>query len=371
MVTLLSRIFIKNKNVNDPQARGAWGVLCGILGICLNLLLCAGKLIAGLVSGSISIVADAFNNLSDAGSSVITLLGFKMAAQKPDYKHPFGHGRMEYISGLLVSLIIVIVGFELGKSSVEKIITPEPTEFSWVSVIVLSGAILVKLYMSFYNSRIGRKIDSAAMCATATDSLTDSVATGVVLICTLLAGFTSLQLDAYCGLCVSAFILYAGVRSAIDTVSPLLGSMPSAEFVDDVERIVCSHEIILGIHDLIVHDYGPGRRMISLHAEVPANGNLLQMHDEIDNAEEDLRRQLQCDAVIHMDPVENDNEEVCALHEKVKALVAGIEPSLKIHDFRIVPGPSHTNLVFDVLVSYKCLYFTNRFFLTNFRFHIL
>lgn len=353
MTEILSKIFIKDReNITSPSVRRAYGMLCGFLGIFLNVVLFAAKMVAGILGGSISVMADAFNNLSDAGSSVITLLGFKIAGAKPDHDHPFGHGRMEYISGLMVSIVIIVVGFELARSSVEKIITPEATEFSFISAIILVLSMLVKLYMAYYNRRIGRKISSSAMEATATDSLSDCISTLVVLICSVVARFTSLELDAYCGLLVSALIMIAGIRSAIETINPLLGQAPSDEFVSSVETIVMSDPLIVGMHDLIVHDYGPGRRMISLHAEVPSDGDLMSMHDTIDNIEIKLRQELKCDAVIHMDPVDTEDERTIELCSRVRNIVSSIDEKMTIHDFRIASGPTHTNMIFDVVVPF-------------------
>lgn len=354
LITLLSKLFIRNQDqLSIGELRGKYGVLCGALGIFLNILLFAGKIVVGMLSGAISIVADAFNNLSDAGSSLITLLGFKLAGQKPDSDHPFGHGRIEYISGLLVSILIIIVGFELGKSSVEKIITPEKVEFSVISVIILALSIAVKLYMTFYNKRIGRKIGSAAMEATAADSLSDSVATTVVLICMLISRFFSVEIDAFCGLAVAVFILISGIRSARETISPLLGQPPSPELVAEIDSIVRAHPYVRGIHDLVVHDYGPGRLMISLHAEVPANEDILAIHDSVDNAENALREKLHCDAVIHMDPIETDDSITEETRMRIASLVHEIDPAVTIHDFRMVPGPTHTNVIFDAVVPYS------------------
>ena len=323
------------------------------MGIFFNLLLFTGKFVAGTVSHSIAITADAFNNLSDAGSSIITLIGFKMAGQKPDSDHPFGHGRIEYISGLLVSVIILIMAFELLKSSVIKIFHPDKPEFSPLILVILILSILAKCYMAFYNKKIGKKIDSAAMAATATDSLSDTLATTAVLIATLVSHFTGLSIDGYCGVLVGLFICYAGVNAAKDTISPLLGQAPEPEFVNRITEIVMAHEGVIGIHDLIVHNYGPGRVLISLHAEVPADGNILTMHDMIDLIEHELRDTLHCSAVIHMDPVCVGDEETDTLKAEVSAYLAEIDVSLTMHDFRIVKGPTHTNIIFDVVVPYK------------------
>ncbi len=354
MITLLSKLFIKNREeVKDQKVRQAYGVLCGAVGIFLNLCLFAGKFIAGFISNSIAITADAFNNLSDAGSSIITLIGFKMAGQKPDPDHPFGHGRIEYISGLLVSVIILLMGFELLKSSVTKIIHPEELTFSPVILVILIVSILVKCYMFFYNKTLGKKLNSSAMMATGTDSLSDTLATTVVLISTLVAHFSGLAIDGWCGVAVGLFICYAGINAAKDTISPLLGQAPEPEFVNQVNSIVMAHEEVIGIHDLIVHNYGPGRVLISLHAEVPADGDILSLHDVIDTIEHELRDTLNCHAVIHMDPVQVGDPETDRLKGIVKECIAEIDPSLTIHDFRIVTGPTHTNLIFDVVTPYN------------------
>ena len=354
MVQLLARYFIKNyEQTESPSVRQSYGVLCGSVGIGFNILLFIGKFLAGLISNSIAITADAFNNLSDAGSSLITLIGFKMAGQKPDTEHPFGHGRIEYLTGLLVSLLILLMGVELIKSSVSKILHPEATECTPVVAGILIVSILVKLYMYLYNRSTGRKIDSAAMMATAADSLSDMLSTSVVLIATLIGKFTGLQIDGWCGLLVGIFILYAGFSAAKDTISPLLGQPPQKEFVEKIESIVQSYPQVLGIHDLIVHDYGPGRVMISLHAEVPASGDMLHLHDTIGNIERQLHRELHCDAVIHMDPVMNDDEETQELKKQVTCCLHELDKSLNLHDFRIVKGPTHTNIIFDILVPFK------------------
>lgn len=354
MFGILSRLFIKNgKNYENPEVRRAYGTLSGALGIFLNIILFAGKLTAGIISGSVAIVADALNNLSDAGSSVITLIGFHMAGQKPDKGHPFGHGRIEYISGLIVSMLIILMGFELGKSSVEKIITPTGTEFSIIAVIILAVSILVKLYMCFYNRSVGKKISSPAMMATAADSLSDCVATTVVLACTLITKFTGTDLDGICGTAVAIFIFIAGIRAAKDTIDPLLGVPPTEEFVNEIGETVMSHKGVLGFHDLVVHDYGPGRRMISLHAEVPADEDLLKTHDTIDNIERELSVKLGCDAVIHMDPIETDDKITMETRRKIAELVKIIDERVTIHDFRMVTGPTHTNVIFDIVVPYE------------------
>lgn len=354
MTKFLARLFIKNRTeYENPDVRHAYGVLCSTVGIALNLLLFVGKFAAGILSASIAITADAFNNLSDAGSSVITLAGFRLAKQKPDPQHPFGHGRFEYLSALFVSLLILLMGFELGKSSLEKIFNPTPVEFRWMTVIILSVSVAVKLYMALYNRAIGRKIRSEALLAVVTDSLGDAVATSVVLCAVLLAPMTDLNLDGYCGAAVAVMILIAGFRSAKQTVSPLLGQPPEPEFVQSVEETVLSHPQISGIHDLIVNDYGPGRKIISLHAEVPADANVWDAHDMIDNVERELATKLGCIAVIHMDPVVTEDEAAVALREAIRNEVREVHPGITIHDFRMVPGPTHTNVIFDAVLPYE------------------
>ena len=353
MIEFLARVFIRHRDTLSPSAlRQAYGQLCGAVGIGLNLLLFAGKLFAGTISGSIAITADAFNNLSDAGSSVVTLLGFRLAGRKPDPEHPFGHGRMEYISGLAVAGLILLMGVELGKSSLKKILSPEEIVSSPLVLAILAVSVAVKLYMFYYNRSIGKKIKSAAMSATATDSLSDAVSTTAVLIATLVGQLTGLNIDGWVGLLVALFILFSAYKAAKETLSPLLGQTPDPEFVERIEQIVLSYPEVLNIHDLIVHDYGPGRMMISLHAEVSADGDLLQLHDVIDNAEHRLKKELGCMAVIHMDPIITNDAHTDALRMAVAEKVKTIDPRLTIHDFRTVSGPTHTNLIFDVVVPY-------------------
>lgn len=351
MITLLSRLFIQDyANVGDQKVRRSYGILASIVGICLNILLFLGKYLAGLQCGSIAIMSDAFNNLSDAGSSLITLIGFKFAGMKPDADHPFGHGRIEYISGFIVSAAIILMGFELGKSSIEKILHPDDIDTSLLSILILVVSICVKLYMSFYNRRISRRIDSAAMRATATDSLSDAIATTFVLIAILIMRFTGINIDGWCGVAVACFILFAGYSAARETLSPLLGNPPDPDFVKQVHDIVMSHEEIVGMHDLIVHDYGPGRIMVSLHGEVNGNGDIFALHDKIDLIERELRSKLGCDATIHMDPIETNNEAITQLRSEVSEIAHSIHPKLTVHDFRMVTGRTHTNLIFDVVV---------------------
>ncbi|MBQ8255042.1 MAG: cation transporter [Clostridia bacterium] len=353
MIKLLSKIFIKDNDYSDSAVRSKYGVLCGIVGIILNILLCCAKLAVSLITGSVAISADAFNNLGDAGSSVITLIGFKLADQKPDESHPFGHGRMEYLSALIVSMLIMLMGFELGKTSVSKIAGGESPVFSYVAVIVLGLSVLVKLYIFLYNRSIGNKINSQAMKATAVDSLTDCVSTFAVLICTVLSLFVNFNFDGWCGLVISAFIIFSGIKAAKETIDPLLGTPPEGNFVKNVEEIVLSYPEIVGIHDLVVHNYGPGRVMLSLHAEVSQSIDILIAHDIIDNAEQKLSRELKCSAVIHLDPIATDDEKVNEVRFRVSELAKAIHPQITIHDFRMVVGDSHTNLIFDMSVPFS------------------
>ncbi len=350
MITILSKIFIKNSE--SEMGRKAYGTLCSIVGILLNVFLFAGKYFAGVISGSVAITADAFNNLSDAGSSFITLVGFIFAGKEPDLDHPFGHGRFEYISGFVVSMAILFMGFELMKSSIIKMLHPEPVDTSTVSMVILIVSILVKVYMAMYNRNVGKKIRSAAMTATAKDSLSDSVATFFVLIAMLVMKYTQIHIDGICGVLVSLFIFYAGITAAKETLDPLLGLPPEKEFLDRIEDIVMAHDMIVGIHDVVVHDYGPGRRMISLHAEVPGDRNIFEIHDLIDRIEKELNETLQCESVIHMDPIETDNEEIAKMKEIVAKEIKRIDESITIHDFRMVTGDTHTNLIFDAVVPF-------------------
>ena len=353
MISLLAKWFIRDReNMGDAKVRRAYGQLCGFVGIALNVLLFAGKFFAGTLSGSIAITADAFNNLSDAGSSVVTLLGFRLAGRKPDPEHPFGHGRMEYISGLVVSALILLMGVELAKSSFDKILHPAPVEFSLVAIGILVCSILVKLYMALYNRSIGKKINSAAMVATGIDSLSDTVSTAAVLVAMLVGKWSGLMIAGWVGMVVALFILYSACRAAMETLNPLLGQAPDEEFVERIGELVMSHDEICGIHDLVVHDYGPGRVMISLHAEVPASGDILQLHDLIDGIEMELREQLDCEAVIHMDPIVTDDALTTELRMKMAQLVKQVDERATIHDFRMVLGPTHTNLIFDAVVPF-------------------
>lgn len=353
MISLLVKLFYGEMDMSDEKAvRRAYGTACSGAGIGFNVLLFAGKLIAGMLSGSVAIVSDAFNNLSDAGSSIISLVGFKLSNKKSDPQHPFGHGRLEYISGLCVSFLIILMGVELGKASIEKIIEPAQVKFSFLTAAILAASILVKLYMALYNSRIGKRLNAVTMKAMAKDSLSDAVATSVVLMSMIVAKLADIAIDGYCGVVVAAFILFTGITAARDTISPLLGQKPDSEFIEEVMRIVNAHKEIIGTHDLVVHDYGPGRLMITLHAEVDADMDILVAHDAVDNIENELREKLGCSAVVHMDPIVTDDVETNATREEIKRVVSNIDSRMTIHDFRMVPGPTHTNVIFDVAVPF-------------------
>lgn len=354
MITLLEKIVLKNTEGDSPsELRRKYGMLFGGVGIFLNIVLFAIKLIAGIISGSVAIVADSLNNLSDCGSSIISLVGFKLAGQKPDTNHPFGHGRFEYISGLVISMLIILMGGELFITSIRKIFNATPIIYNNVVLIILIISIVVKLYMFYYNKSGAEKFKSSVMKATSMDSLSDSVTTLVVLISTLVAHFCGLKIDGFAGLIVSVFILYSGITSAKDTIDPLLGSKPDKEFVEKIANFVMSFEGIYGVHDLVVHDYGAGRMMISLHAEVPADGNIVALHDTIDNIEHKLQETLGCHATIHMDPVQVNDENTNRMKRLTTLIVKSIDESFTIHDFRMVYGQTHINLIFDVVVPYE------------------
>lgn len=349
MITCLAKFWIRESD-SEEKKRRVYGTLGAVVGIFLNICLFTGKYLAGFLSGSIAIMADAFNNLSDAGSSFISLIGFVFSGKKPDLDHPFGHGRIEYLAGLGVSFLILLMGVELAKNSVQKILHPVSVQISTLSIAVLSASILVKLYMAYYNHAIGKKIRSATMAATATDSLSDAVATTVVLLAMLFLAVTGINIDGYCGILVAVFILAAGIGAAKETVSPLLGQAPDPEFVKEIKELVMQHEEVLGIHDMAVHDYGPGRVMVSLHAEVSGDGNIYELHDLIDRIERELKEKLHCETVIHMDPIDVGNEKTVEMKEEMVKLVKAIDERLTIHDFRMVTGTTHHNMIFDVVI---------------------
>ena len=349
MIGILSKWLIHDhKNYTNEKVRSAYGTLCGVVGIVLNLILFGGKYFAGVISGSVAITADSFNNLSDAASSVIMLLGFRLASKQADADHPYGHGRLEYVTGLVISFLILLMAVELFKSSVNKILHPETIAFSWLAAGILGVSVLVKIYMFVFNRGVGKKIGSSAMVATATDSLSDTVSTLVVLACTLLSNFFGWQLDGYCGLLVALFILYAGFSSIKDTLGDLLGKVPDPELVQGIKEVVLSHDEVIGIHDMLIHDYGPGRRLVSLHAEVPGDGDIFELHDAIDHIEMEVMEKYHCETTIHLDPVEVNNEKVETAKRQLINCLRNVDETVSIHDFRMVVGPTHTNFIFDV-----------------------
>lgn len=355
MAELLAKLFIKDyQNTKNPSVRAAYGELSGGVGIVVNLLLTIAKFFVGTITGSISVSADAVNNLSDAGSSVITLAGFKMAKKPADKDHPYGHGRIEYITALIVSFLILLMGFELLKSSVDKIRNPEPVTYSTVALVVLLLSIGMKLWLAYFNHRLGKKIDSAATKAVVTDSLSDTAATAVALAALVISRFTDIPVDGWFGIVVALFIFRSGVEVLKDTIALLLGKPPEREFFEEIENAILAYDEIVGVHDLIIHDYGPGRTFASAHAEVPANVDIMQSHDTVDLIERDLFQKYGMLISIHMDPVIVDDTRIDALKSMCAEVLAEVETSVTFHDFRVVEGPTHTNLIFDVVVPLDC-----------------
>ena len=355
MISLFARIFIKNrKDYMDTKVREQYGVLCSAFGIFLNVMLFAAKLSGALLTNSVAFLADAFNNLSDAASSLVSVIGFKLSGKKPDADHPFGHGRLEYISGLIVSFLILLMGIELFKSSVRAIVHPEKVEGSIFSVSIMVAAILVKLYMYLYNHGIAKKIKSAAMEAVAKDSFGDMISTSVVILSVVAGRFTDFPVDGIGGLIVAILIFKGGIESCKETIDPLLGLPPEKEFVDEIEKETLKFEAIVGIHDLVVHDYGPGRMMISLHAEVPGDQDIFALHEIIDCAELELSKKFNCSVVMHMDPIDVKNPRLHELKEIVREESHKIDQRCSAHDIRMVPGEKQTNLIFDIVRPRDC-----------------
>ena len=351
MIEFLIRRFVPDwQQVQRTDVRERYGTLAAAVGILSNIFLCIIKGLIGLFSGSIAITADAVNNLSDAGSSVITLLAFKIAGKPADEEHPYGHARMEYISGMAVSFIIILLGLELMGSSFEKILHPEEVGVSALTYLVLIVSIAVKLWQGMFNRSLGKRISSEALQATAADSLNDVFSTGAVLLSTLVYQFTAIPIDGWVGMLVAIFITISGVKLIMETGSPLLGQAPDPQMVQELEEKITAYDGVIGIHDLQVHNYGPGRVFATVHAEVPANRDILVSHDIIDNIEREVGHEMNLNLVIHMDPVVTDDERLNQLHAQVQQIVAGIDSNLSMHDFRAVFGPTHTNLVFDVVV---------------------
>ena len=351
MTQFLIRCFIKRPDdVKDAAVRTAYGNLASLVGMACNILLCIGKLLAGTLFGSIAIMADALNNLSDASSNVVSLIGFRLAAKAPDAEHPYGHARYEYLAGLVVSVTILAIGLSLLKESALKVLHPTPVAFSWLSIGVLAASILVKLWMSGFNRAVGKKINSETLMATAADSRNDVLTTGAVLLSTILCSLTGYSImDGIMGVGVAAFILWSGWGLVMDTLSPLLGESPSPELVEHIERTVMSYPGVLGVHDLMVHDYGPGHQFASLHVEFPAETDPLTAHDVIDNIENDFLKKDRLQVTIHYDPIVTADASVGVLRARLKEHARQLDPRLSIHDLRIVPGDSHTNVLFDLV----------------------
>ncbi|HIV96520.1 MAG TPA: cation diffusion facilitator family transporter [Candidatus Agathobaculum stercoravium] len=354
MTKALIRLFIRDaENTRDARVREQYGVLSGAVGIACNVFLFVLKVVIGLVTGSISIAADAFNNLSDGLSCLISIVGFKVSGKAPDAKHPFGYGRTEYIAGLVVAFIIVLVGFEFFKTSIDRILHPAPVAFSVVLAVILAVSMLVKLWMGAFNVQIGRRIDSPVLMAAGQDSRNDVITTGVVILGMVAGQFTTLPVDGYVGVLVALFIIWAGFGIARDTVAPLLGEAADPEIAESIEKLVLESDYIVGVHDLIIHNYGAGRSLASVHAEVPSDSDFVAVHEVIDEAEKRVWQQTGVYLVIHMDPIDVNNEHVAALREQVDAALREIDESLSMHDFRVVDGERQINLIFDVVVPFS------------------
>lgn len=353
MTKLLIKLFIHNPQIIDEKNRYAYGKLAGATGIACNVLLFAVKLLIGIFSASVAIIADAFNNLSDAGSSVVTLIGFKLSSAPADKEHPFGHGRIEYLSALAVAALIIVAGFELFKSAIEKILAPALPTVNWVTLAVLAAAIAVKLWMALFYRHIGKKISSEALIASYTDSRNDVICTLLVLFSSVIGWQCNIAVDGYIGLLVALFIMWSGFLVIKDTVSPLLGQAPDPDLVEGITKTVLSFEGVIGIHDLIVHSYGHGRTIVSLHAEVPCTADIMKSHDTIDLAERALMENYHVIACIHMDPVDTDDTTTRELRLVAESVLAELDERLTLHDFRAVHGETHTNLIFDMVVPYE------------------
>ena len=355
MTDLLLKLFIRDRDrTSDARVRRAYGTMCSVVGIVCNLLLTLFKLLAGVISGSISITADAVNNLSDAASQVISLISFKISGKPADRDHPFGHARIEYVASMIVSFLILTVGIELFKQSIQKIIAPEKTYYDIVVIIILSVSVLAKLWLFFFNRKVGNRISSSVIRATAVDSLADAGATAAVLASVIVSHLTGMETDAYMGVIVAGLILWAGIRVLNETKNSILGSAPDPEVVEGVLSIAADFPEILGIHDMVIHNYGPGNTIASLHAEVDGSENVFVTHDVIDNLERRLYAELGVRATVHMDPIVTDDERVCALRNETAVVVASVDERLTIHDFRFVEGHTHSNLIFDVSVPFEC-----------------
>lgn len=355
MTDFLCKRFVKNhENTKEPQVREGYGKLASVVGIISNAILCIAKILVGLISGSIAIIADGINNLADASSSVITLAGFKLSAMPEDEEHPYGHARIEYITGMIVSVLIVVVGVELIKSSIDKILHPEPLEFSWSIVIVLLLAILLKIWQAMFNIKVGKKINSVALTATGADSRNDVISTAAVLFSIIIGKMANIQIDGYMGVLVALFIIWSGIGLIKETSSPLLGEAPDPDLVAAISEMVSDFDGVLGIHDLVVHNYGPGKIFASIHIEVDANGDLMESHDMVDNIERQLSKKLHIVLTAHMDPIKIDDPIVSLMNEVTTKVTDSLDGISNVHDLRVVPGPTHTNIIFDVVVNPSC-----------------
>ena len=350
MTNLLIKLFIKDNDISNLETRGKYGVLSSATGIVVNILLSIVKLFIGIIANSISIISDALNNITDVGSSVVTMIGFKISQKKIDKDHPWGHGRMEYITAFIVDIIILMVGFELLKSSIDKIIHPELPAVNNVTIIILVIAVLTKLWLFLFYKKIAKIIDSNAIKGNAYDSISDSISTLVVLISAVVAKLCGISIDGYASLIVSVFILFTGYKAIKETVDLLLGMKPDPEFIRDIEEEAKKYDMISGIHDIMVHDYGPGRKIVSFHAEVPADGDICKVHDIIDQMEQDLFEKFNCITTIHMDPIVVDNKEINDMRDFTEKIVKGLNPEFSIHDFRMTDGGKRVNLIFDLVV---------------------
>ena len=350
MTNLLIKLFIKDNDISNLETRGKYGVLSSATGIVVNILLSIVKLFIGIIANSISIISDALNNITDVGSSVVTMIGFKISQKKIDKDHPWGHGRMEYITAFIVDIIILMVGFELLKSSIDKIIHPELPAVNNVTIIILVIAVLTKLWLFLFYKKIAKTIDSNAIKGNAYDSISDSISTLVVLISAVVAKLCGISIDGYASLIVSVFILFTGYKAIKETVDLLLGMKPDPEFIRDIEEEAKKYDMISGIHDIMVHDYGPGRKIVSFHAEVPADGDICKVHDIIDQMEQDLFEKFNCITTIHMDPIVVDNKEINDMRDFTEKIVKGLNPEFSIHDFRMTDGGKRVNLIFDLVV---------------------
>ncbi len=355
MRKFLIKTFIKDyENVKDPKVRERYGKFAGLVGIVTNSVLCVGKITIGFFVNSIAIIADGVNNLADTSSSIIILIGFKLASKPSDVEHPYGHARFEYLTGMVVSLMIILLGVKLLTTSFQKVLHPDPLQFSFITLLVLVIAILVKIWQTLFNIRTGEEIHSSTLKATGIDSRNDVIATSAVLLNVIIGKLTGLQLDGYVGCLVALFIMYSGIQLIKETASPLLGKAPEPELVKEIEDRICAETGVLGIHDLVVHDYGPGRIFASVHVEVDAHGDLIQSHDIIDNIERIISEDLNIHLVVHMDPLETQDPLTLELNEKISKILTGLDGVVGFHDLRIVAGYTHSNIIFDIVISPEC-----------------